>query len=83
MTKQLIFQVEQSLREYGAQLLKKAATKTNLIAGGGTTTATVLAHALVSEVNIIRRALEEPLRVVARNAGWDDGVSVANVRHKS
>ena len=33
----------------GAQLLKEAATKTNDIAGDGTTTATVLAHALVSE----------------------------------
>ena len=33
----------------GAQLLKEAVTKTSDIAGDGTTTATVLAHALVSE----------------------------------
>jgi len=33
----------------GAQLLKEAATKTNDIAGDGTTTATVLAHTMVSE----------------------------------
>lgn len=33
----------------GAQLLKEAATKTNDIAGDGTTTATVLAHAIVTE----------------------------------
>ena len=33
----------------GAQLLKEAATKTNDIAGDGTTTAIVLAQALVSE----------------------------------
>jgi chaperonin GroEL len=33
----------------GAQLLKEAATKTNDIAGDGTTTATVLAHAIVNE----------------------------------
>ncbi|NLS78214.1 MAG: chaperonin GroEL [Chloroflexi bacterium] len=33
----------------GAQLLKEAATKTNDIAGDGTTTATVLAHSLVVE----------------------------------
>lgn len=33
----------------GAQLLKEAATKTNDIAGDGTTTATILAHALVGE----------------------------------
>ena len=33
----------------GAQLLKEAAAKTNDIAGDGTTTSTVLAHAIVSE----------------------------------
>src|SRR5512140_165044 len=33
----------------GAQLLKEAATKTNDIAGDGTTTATVLAQAIVTE----------------------------------
>jgi chaperonin GroEL len=33
----------------GAQLLKEAATKTNDIAGDGTTTSTVLAHSIVSE----------------------------------
>jgi chaperonin GroEL len=33
----------------GAQLLKEAATKTNDIAGDGTTTSTVLAHAIVNE----------------------------------
>jgi len=33
----------------GAQLLKEAATKTNDIAGDGTTTSTVLAHAMVAD----------------------------------
>src|SRR5512141_2966181 len=33
----------------GAQLLKEAATKTNDVAGDGTTTATVLAQAIVAE----------------------------------
>src|SRR5213082_3551902 len=33
----------------GAQLLKEAATKTNDVAGDGTTTATVLAQAIISE----------------------------------
>ncbi|MBN1640641.1 MAG: chaperonin GroEL [Anaerolineae bacterium] len=33
----------------GAQLLKEAATKTNDIAGDGTTTATVLAHMIITE----------------------------------
>jgi chaperonin GroEL len=38
-----------SFRNMGAQLLKEAATKTNDIAGDGTTTATVLAQAMVHE----------------------------------
>ncbi|MEM4724972.1 MAG: TCP-1/cpn60 chaperonin family protein, partial [Candidatus Hadarchaeum sp.] len=33
----------------GAQLLKEAATKTNDVAGDGTTTATLLAHMIVNE----------------------------------
>ena len=33
----------------GAQLVKEVATKTNDVAGDGTTTATVLAHAMVRE----------------------------------
>ena len=33
----------------GAQLLKEAATKTEDVAGDGTTTATVLAQAIVTE----------------------------------
>src|SRR5688572_19758582 len=33
----------------GAQLLKQAATKTNDVAGDGTTTATILAQAMVTE----------------------------------
>jgi len=31
-------------------------------------------------VNIVRRALEEPLRLIARNAGLEEAVIVANVR---
>ncbi|MBO0779416.1 MAG: chaperonin GroEL [Ktedonobacteraceae bacterium] len=38
-----------SFENMGAQLLKEAATKTNDVAGDGTTTATVLAHAIVTE----------------------------------
>jgi len=41
--------LEDPYENMGAQLLKEAATKTNDIAGDGTTTATVLAHALVTE----------------------------------
>ncbi len=58
----------------GAQLLKEAATKTNDIAGDGTTTATVLAHAIVNEglknvaaganPMILRRGLEKGTEAV-------------------
>ena len=42
-------ELEDPYENMGAQLLKEAATKTNDIAGDGTTTATVLAHTLVTE----------------------------------
>jgi len=58
----------------GAQLLKEAATKTNDVAGDGTTTATVLAHAIVNEglrnlaaganPMILRRGLEKGLEAI-------------------
>jgi chaperonin GroEL len=42
-------ELEDPFENMGVQLLKEAATKTNDIAGDGTTTSTVLAHAMVSE----------------------------------
>ena len=42
-------ELEDSFENMGAQLVKEVATKTNDIAGDGTTTATVLAQALVRE----------------------------------
>jgi len=58
----------------GAQLLKEAATKTNDIAGDGTTTATVLAHIMVNEglknvaaganPMLIKRGIEKATQVV-------------------
>jgi chaperonin GroEL len=42
-------ELEDPFENMGAQLLKEAATKTNDIAGDGTTTSTVLAHAIVTE----------------------------------
>ncbi|HLB63322.1 MAG TPA: chaperonin GroEL [Anaerolineales bacterium] len=42
-------ELEDPFENMGAQLLKEAATKTNDIAGDGTTTSTVLAHAIVSD----------------------------------
>src|SRR5436189_2240001 len=42
-------QLENAFENMGAQLLNEAATKTNDVAGDGTTTATVLAQAIVNE----------------------------------
>lgn len=42
-------ELEDPYENMGAQLLKEAASKTNDIAGDGTTTSTVLAHAIVTE----------------------------------
>src|SRR5215217_1267288 len=42
-------ELEDQFANMGAQLLKQAATKTNDVAGDGTTTATVLAQAIVRE----------------------------------
>ena len=42
-------ELEDPFENMGAQLLKEAATKTNDIAGDGTTTATLLAHTVMTE----------------------------------
>src|SRR5207302_8198552 len=42
-------ELEDHLRNMGAQMLKQAATKTNDVAGDGTTTSTVIAQAIVTE----------------------------------
>ncbi|MBM3940514.1 MAG: chaperonin GroEL [SAR202 cluster bacterium] len=42
-------ELEDQYQNMGAQLLKEAATKTNDVAGDGTTTATVLAQAMINE----------------------------------
>ena len=42
-------ELEDAFENMGAQLLEEAATKTNDIAGDGTTTSTALAHAIVTE----------------------------------
>ena len=67
-------ELEDGLENVGAQLIKEAASKTNDIAGDGTTTATVLARTLINEghrnvvagVNpmIMKRGLEQATRVV-------------------
>src|SRR6195952_5485133 len=42
-------ELEDAFENMGAQLVKEVATKTNDVAGDGTTTATVLAQAIVKE----------------------------------
>ena len=42
-------ELENRFENMGAQLVKEVATKTNDVAGDGTTTATVLAHAIIKE----------------------------------
>src|SRR5881409_2162951 len=66
--------LENPFENMGAQLLKEAATRTNDVAGDGTTTATVLAQAIVTEglknlaaganPMILRRGLEKGVEAV-------------------
>jgi chaperonin GroEL len=68
-------ELEDPYENMGAQLLKEAATKTNDIAGDGTTTSTVLAHAMVtdglknlaagSNPMLLKRGIESAAKAVA------------------
>ncbi|MBZ0275152.1 MAG: chaperonin GroEL [Anaerolineae bacterium] len=70
-------ELEDPYENMGAQLLKEAATKTNDIAGDGTTTATVLAQAIVNEglknvaaganPMLLKRGIEAATEAVAKN----------------
>jgi len=68
-------ELEDPYENMGAQLLKEAATKTNDIAGDGTTTSTVLAHSVVTEglktlaaganPMLVKRGIEAATKAVA------------------
>jgi chaperonin GroEL len=70
-------ELENPFENMGAQLLKEAATKTNDIAGDGTTTSTVLAHAIVTEglknlaaganPMLLKRGIETAAKAVAES----------------
>src|SRR5205814_815448 len=70
-------ELEDPFQNMGAQLVKEAATKTNDVAGDGTTTATVLAQAIIHEgfKNVaaganpmsVRRGLEKGLAQVVES----------------
>ena len=64
-------ELEDPFENMGAQLLKEAATKTNDIAGDGTTTSTVLAHAIVTEGLKTLAAGANPMRL---KLGIEQGV---------
>src|SRR5881392_2764976 len=69
-------ELDDPFENMGAQLVKEVATKTNDIAGDGTTTATVLAQAIVTEglknvaaganPMLMKRGLEKALEVVVK-----------------
>lgn len=72
-------ELEDPFENMGAQLLKEAATKTNDIAGDGTTTSTVLAHAIVNDglknlaaganPMLLKRGIEAGAKAVAAAIG--------------
>ena len=72
-------ELEDPFENMGAQLLKEAATKTNDIAGDGTTTSTVLAHAIVTEglkalaaganAMLLKRGIEAAAKAVSAKIG--------------
>lgn len=69
-------ELEEPFENMGAQLLKEAATRTNDVAGDGTTTATVLAQMIVTEglknvaaganPMILKRGIEQATKVVVQ-----------------
>ena len=67
-------ELEDPFENMGAQLVKEVATKTNDVAGDGTTTATVLAQAMINEgmKNLAAGANEESYRYSSRcNQGYE------------
>ncbi len=75
-------ELEEPLENTGAQLIKEAATKTNDEAGDGTTTATVLAQAIVKEGIRALVAGQNPIEI---KRGIDKGIRAAlqNIRQQS
>jgi chaperonin GroEL len=67
-------ELEDPYENMGAQLLKEVATKTNDIAGDGTTTATVLAYSIVKEG---LKSVAAGLDPMALKRGIDDAVLIA------
>jgi len=66
--------VEDPYENMGAQLIKEAATRTNDLAGDGTTTATVLAYAIAKEGVKMVAAGYDPISI---KRGIDEGINAA------
>ena len=75
-------ELENPFENMGAQLLKEAATKTNDVAGDGTTTATVLAQAIVTEGLRVVTAGANPMLVKRGIEAAVDAV-VAEIKKQS
>ena len=67
-------ELEDGLENAGAQLLKEVSSKTNDVAGDGTTTASVLAQAIVREG---LRNLTAGANPIGMKRGMDKGVEMA------
>lgn len=79
---------EKKLRIEDALNATRAAVEEGIVAGGGTTFIDILpaldkveaAGDVKTGVEIVRRAIEEPVRQIANNAGLEGSVVVANVK---
>ena len=67
-------ELEDAYENMGAQLLKEVATKTNDVAGDGTTTATVLAYSMVREG---LKAVAAGMTPIELKRGMDKAVAIA------
>ncbi|ETA79000.1 chaperonin GroEL [Youngiibacter fragilis] len=81
---------EKKLRLEDALSATKAAVEEGIVAGGGTAYANVIPklaglthenHEIKVGIDIIRRALEEPLRQIVTNAGLEGSVVIEKVMH--
>ena len=67
-------ELEDPFENMGAQLVKEVANKTNDIAGDGTTTATVIAHAIIKEG--MKHLKENKLNPMLLKKGIEDSVTI-------
>ena len=84
-------ELEDALENMGAQMVKEVASKTNDLAGDGTTTATILAQAIVKEglKNVaaganpmdLKRGIDKAVDAIVKNLN-DQSVEVGNSSEK-